>query len=131
MIAAAASLPRTAGLAILLVAGALTAASAEPLTVEIVSADATFDRHVNQALVTFKMSSASAQKFADLTTKNVGRKMEVRVDGKAVMAPVIREPIVGGTGQISIPNMTDAAAKTLAHRIATGNAKVEFEITKD
>ncbi len=39
--------------------------------------------------------------FAEFTANNVGRTVEVRIDGKVVMRPIIREPIKGGSVQVS------------------------------
>jgi preprotein translocase subunit SecD len=105
-------------------------AAAEPLAVDVVSAQAAFDQGVNQPIIEFKMTPASARLFAEFTAKNVGRKMEVRIDGKAVMAPVIREPILGGSGQIS-GSLTVARTQELAERLSAGKAKIEFEIVND
>ena len=57
--------------------------------------------------------------------------MELRVDGKVVTAPVIREPILGGSGQISNQSLTAESAKELAARLSTGAAKIEIEIVND
>ena len=88
-----------------LTAGLLVAstavAAAEPLSIEIARAQVGFDPRTNEPVISFRMSEASKRVFADFTTKNVGRKVEIRVDGRALMAPVIREPILGGMGQIA------------------------------
>ncbi len=39
--------------------------------------------------------------FAELTANNIGRTIEVRIDGKVVMRPIIREAIKGGSVQVS------------------------------
>jgi preprotein translocase subunit SecD len=106
-------------------------AVAEPLAVELVSAQAAFDQRTSQPLITFKMTPASARLFAELTAKNVGRKMEIRIDGKAITAPVIREPILGDSGQISDNSFTVAQTQELAGRLSAGKAKIEFEIVND
>jgi preprotein translocase subunit SecD len=106
-------------------------AATEPLAVEVVSAQAAFDQRINQPIVAFKMTPASARLFAEFTAKNVGRKMEVRVDGKTVMAPVIREPILGGSGQISDNSLTVARTQELAERLPAGKSKIEFEIVNE
>ena len=89
-----------------------------------------YDRRTNEPVISFRMSEASKQLFGELTQKNVGRKMAVKVDGRVLTAPVIREPILGGSGQIS-SNFTPAQARELAARIAAGKATVEFEIVPD
>jgi len=92
---------KKAGLSGLFIACVLSAAAAQPLAIEIVSAHAGADQRTGLPIISFKMSQASGKQFAELTAKSVGRKFEVRIDGRAVIAPVIREPILGGSGQIS------------------------------
>jgi preprotein translocase subunit SecD len=102
---------------------------AEPLTVELISAEAGHDVRTNEPVVNYRMSQSSAKQFAELTQKNVGRKMELRIDGKAVMAPVIREPILGGAGQIS-GGLTEQDARDIAARLTSGHAKIELEVVE-
>jgi preprotein translocase subunit SecD len=109
----------------LLVASAATAA-AEPILIEIERAEVGFDQRTSEPVVSFRMTEASQRLFAELTAKNVGRKAEIRVDGRALMAPVIREPIVGGGGQVAAGFKLDEA-KELADRLSSGRARMEIE----
>ena len=68
----------------LLVASAAVAA-AEPLSIEIARAQVGFDQRTNEPVISFRMSEASKRLFADFTTKNVGRKVEIRVDGRVLI----------------------------------------------
>lgn len=52
-------------------------------------------------IVTFQLDFAGTTRFAELTSKNVGTPFAIVLDGKVISAPVIREPIVSGAGQIS------------------------------
>lgn len=52
-------------------------------------------------VVSFRFDSAGARIFGDVTTENVGRPFAILLDEQVISAPVIREPIVGGNGQIS------------------------------
>jgi protein-export membrane protein SecD len=65
----------------------------------LVHAQATFQE--NQPVVAFRFDSAGARRFADATRANVGKPFAIVLDGKVISAPVIREPIVGGSGIIS------------------------------
>ena len=69
-------------------------AASEPLAVEIISATAGYDQRAREPIVEYKLSRASQKLFAEMTEKNVGRKMELRIDGQPVVAAVIREPIL-------------------------------------
>ncbi len=52
-------------------------------------------------VVDFTFDSAGARRFADITRANVGKPFAIVLDNKVISAPVIREPITGGRGQIS------------------------------
>lgn len=52
-------------------------------------------------VVTFRFDSIGGRRFGDATTQNVGKIFAIVLDNKVISAPVIREPITGGSGQIS------------------------------
>lgn len=54
-----------------------------------------------QWVVDLQFNDAGTRKFADLTTKLVGKPMAIFFNGELKSAPVIREPIIGGNAQIS------------------------------
>ena len=60
-----------------------------------------FDQRTGEPVVNFKFNSAGARKFAQATTENVGQRFAIVLDNQVISAPVIREPIIGGQGQIS------------------------------
>ena len=68
---------------------------------EIVDASVAFDRQTNQPIINFKLSSFGGKVFGDFTAKNIDKRLAVVLDGKVFSAPVIRERIGGGSGQIS------------------------------
>ena len=74
---------------------------------------------------TASRSSASAsirtgaRKFAEATRENVGKPFAIVLDNKVISAPVIREPILGGSGQIS-GNFTVQQANDLAILLRAG-----------
>jgi protein-export membrane protein SecD len=55
----------------------------------------------NEPVVSFKFDAVGAKRFADATRENVGKPFAIVLDDKVISAPVIREPIVGGSGVIS------------------------------
>jgi preprotein translocase subunit SecD len=105
-------------------------ALAEPILIDVLDAKPNFDQRTNEPIITIKMTSASAKLFAELTSKNIGRRLELRIDGKTVMAPVIREPVMGGSMQVS-GGWTSRQAKDLADSIAAGKFKIEVELAND
>lgn len=60
-----------------------------------------FDPNTNEPVVSFRFDNAGAMRFAEITRANVGRPFAIVLDGEVLSAPVIREPITGGSGQIS------------------------------
>jgi protein-export membrane protein SecD len=65
----------------------------------LTNAAATFQD--GQPVVSFQFDSVGAKRFADATRQNVGRPFAIVLDDKVISAPVIREPILGGSGIIS------------------------------
>ena len=59
-----------------------------------------FDQN-NQPVINFSLNSQGAKIFGDFTGKNVGNYLAIVLDDKVYSAPVIRERIGGGSGQIS------------------------------
>ncbi len=55
----------------------------------------------NQAIINFTLNSEGAKIFGNFSGDNVGNRMAVVLDGIVYSAPVIRERIGGGSGQIS------------------------------
>lgn len=59
-----------------------------------------FDQ-TGQAVVSFRLNGVGARKFCDISTDNVNKPFAIVLDEQVISAPVIREPICGGRGQIS------------------------------
>jgi preprotein translocase subunit SecD len=68
---------------------------------DLTDAQPGFDQRDSQPIVSFKFNSNGARKFAEATQQNVGKPFAIVLDNKVIEAPVIREPILGGSGQIS------------------------------
>ncbi len=60
-----------------------------------------FDPQSGQADVEFKFDTVGAREFGDATKNNVGRRFAIVLDNQIIEAPVIREAILGGSGQIT------------------------------
>lgn len=65
----------------------------------LVDAQPTFQE--NEPVVSFRFDSSGAKRFGEVTQENVGQRLAIVLDNKVISAPVIREPILGGTGVIS------------------------------
>lgn len=66
--------------------------------------------------MTIGLSADGREDMARATAANVGRRMAIVVNGAAVSAPVIREPIAGGVLEIS-GDLTPAQAGAVANRL--------------
>ncbi len=78
-----------------------------------------FDSRTNEPVVNFRFNQRGAKIFGKISTENVGKPFAMVLDGKVISAPVIREPILGGTGQIS-GNFTVQDANSLAILLRSG-----------
>ena len=67
----------------------------------LVDSQPSYDSRTNEPVVNFRFDSAGAKRFGATTSKNVGKLFAIVLDRKVISAAVIREPILGGSGQIS------------------------------
>ncbi|RUY83343.1 protein translocase subunit SecDF, partial [Mesorhizobium sp. M7A.F.Ca.CA.003.01.2.1] len=79
----------------------------------LVDAQATYNSQNNEPVVSFRFDSKGAARFGQATAQNVGKLFAIILDNQVISAPQIREPILGGTGQIS-GNFTAQSANDLA-----------------
>jgi len=73
----------------------------------------------NEPVVSFRFDAEGASRFADATRQNVGKPFAIVLDNKVISAPVIREPILGGSGIIS-GSFTVQSASDLALLLRAG-----------
>lgn len=66
----------------------------------LIDAEVTFD-YADRPAVMIRFDDGGARNFADATAANVGQRLAIVIDGEVISAPIIREPIRGGTGMIS------------------------------
>jgi len=85
----------------------------------LVDAQAGYDQRTNEPIVSFRFDSKGGQRFGQATTQFVGLPFAIVLDDQVVSAPVIREPILGGTGQIS-GNFDVQSANDLAILLRAG-----------
>jgi preprotein translocase subunit SecD len=85
----------------------------------LTDAQASFDQRTNEPVVSFHFNPAGARQFARVTGENVGRPMAIVLDGVVLAAPIIREAITGGSGQIS-GGFTVESANDLAVTLRSG-----------
>ena len=86
---------------------------------DLTDAQPGFDQRTSEPIVSFRFNTSGARKFAQVTQENVGKPFAIILDNQVISAPVIREPILGGSGQIS-GSFTVESANDLAILLRAG-----------
>jgi preprotein translocase subunit SecD len=97
---------------------------------DLTDAQPSFDQRTSEPVVTFRFNTAGARKFAQVTQENVGRPFAIVLDNEVISAPVIREPIIGGSGQIS-GNFTVESANDLAILLRAGALPAPLTVVEE
>jgi len=97
---------------------------------DLIDAQPSFDRRTSEPIVTFRFNAAGAQRFAKATEQNVGRPFAIVLDNQVISAPVIREPIIGGSGEIS-GNFTVQEANDLAVLLRAGALPAPLTVAEE
>ncbi len=97
---------------------------------DLTDAQPGFDQRSSEPIVTFKFNTAGARKFGRATTENVGLPFAIVLDNEVISAPVIREPITGGSGQIS-GNFTVQQANDLAILLRAGALPAPLSVIEE
>ncbi len=92
-------------------------------------AQAAYDNN-QMPVVSMAFDAAGGRKFTRLTTEHVNERFAIVLDGKVLSAPVIREPIPGGKGQIS-GNFTLQSAKDLAVLLRSGALPAPLQVIEE
>ena len=67
----------------------------------LLDAQPRMNNQTNETVVSFTLDRVGAKRFGKATSANIGRKLAIILDGKIISAPVIRDTIASGNGQIS------------------------------
>ncbi|MGI9380254.1 MAG: protein translocase subunit SecD [Methyloligellaceae bacterium] len=97
---------------------------------DLVDAQPSFDQRSNEPVVTFRFNSSGARRFGKVTRDNVGRPFAIVLDREVISAPVIQEPILGGTGQIS-GNFSVEEANNLSILLRSGALPASLDIIEE
>ncbi|MBO4304342.1 MAG: protein translocase subunit SecD, partial [Lentisphaeria bacterium] len=93
---------------------------------EIDNAYAAMDQYgQREILLSFKHKGAV--QFGEVTTRNVGRRLGIVLDGQLYSAPVIKQPITGGNAQIS-GNFSREDAENISNALVSGSVPFSMEI---
>ena len=101
-------------------------ARAETLKVFIESARPDFDQISNGSVITIQLKPDSTAAFEAFTTARVGEIIKIRLGGKTILEPTVREPIKAGTLMIS-GALTSDEARTMALGMIEDGAFLEID----
>ena len=83
----------------------------------LLDAQPRMDSETNETVVTFTLDRVGAKRFGKATSTGIGKQLAIVLDGKIISAPVIRDTIASGSGQIS-GGFTFQSATDLAKSVA-------------
>ena len=81
-------------------------------------------------MVTFNLDRVGAKRFGKSTTSGVGKRLAIILDDKIISAPVVREAIISGSGQIT-GNFTFQSATDLALLLRSGALPAPMNIIEE
>jgi preprotein translocase subunit SecD len=97
---------------------------------DLTDAQPGFDQRSGEPIVSFRFNTSGSRKFAQATSENVGQPFAIVLDNEVISAPVIREPITGGSGQIS-GSFTVQQANDLAILLRAGALPAPLTIIEE
>jgi preprotein translocase subunit SecD len=97
---------------------------------QLANAQQTNDPQTNAPAVSITFNQQGGEKFAELTSQNVGKPFAIILDGEVISAPNINEPILGGSAQIS-GGFTVPEAVQLAIALRSGALPVDLKVIEE
>ncbi|MDA9189189.1 protein translocase subunit SecD [Candidatus Pelagibacter sp.] len=96
----------------------------------LLDAQPQMNNQTNETVVSFTLDRVGAKRFGKATSTGIGKQLAIILDGKIVSAPVIRETIASGNGQIS-GNFTFQSATDLALLLRSGALPAPLNIIEE
>ena len=96
----------------------------------LLDAQPKMDTQNNQTVVTFTLDRVGAKRFGKATSTGIGKQLAIVLDGKIISAPVVRDTIASGSGQIS-GGFTFQSATDLALLLRSGALPAPLEIIEE
>jgi protein-export membrane protein SecD len=81
----------------------------------------------NEPIISVKFTPEGSDLFTEITRENVGKQLGIFLDGELISAPVINEPITGGTAIIS-GSFGLEEARSLAQNLSFGALPLPIEL---
>ena len=96
----------------------------------LLDAQPRMDNETNETVVTFTLDRVGAKRFGKATSTGIGKQLAIVLDGKIISAPVIRDTIASGSGQIS-GGFTFQSATDLALLLRSGALPAPLNIIEE
>ena len=96
----------------------------------LLDAQPRMNNETNETVVTFTLDRVGAKRFGKATSANIGKQLAIVLDGKIISAPVIRDTIASGSGQIS-GGFTFQSATDLALLLRSGALPAPLNIIEE
>lgn len=96
---------------------------------DIKKASITFDSQTGKPQVKLDFTGEGTKKFADITSRNVGKQVGIFIDDFPISAPVVEQPILDGNAVIT-GNFTIDEAKQLAIAINSGALPLPIKLVE-
>ena len=96
----------------------------------LLDAQPRMNSETNETVVSFTLDRVGAKRFGKATSTGIGKQLAIVLDGKIISAPVIRDTIVSGSGQIS-GGFTFQSATDLALLLRSGALPAPLNIIEE
>ena len=96
----------------------------------LLDAQPRMDAGNNETVVTFSLDRVGAKRFGKATSTGIGKRLAIVLDGKIISAPVIRDTIATGSGQIT-GGFTFQSATDLALLLRSGALPAPLNIIEE
>ncbi len=96
----------------------------------LLDAQPRMNTETNETVVSFTLDRVGAKRFGKATSTGIGKRLAIVLDGKIISAPVIRDTIASGSGQIS-GGFTFQSATDLALLLRSGALPAPLNIIEE
>ena len=96
----------------------------------LLDAQPRMNNETNETVVSFTLDRVGAKRFGKATSTGIGKQLAIVLDGKIISAPVIRDTIASGSGQIS-GGFTFQSATDLALLLRSGALPAPLSIIEE
>ena len=96
----------------------------------LLDAQPRMNSETNETVVSFTLDRVGAKRFGKATSTGIGKQLAIVLDGKIISAPIIRDTIASGSGQIS-GGFTFQSATDLALLLRSGALPAPLNIIEE